>query len=108
MSNLLLCSEEQMQILTNEFYSVVRKGHIEIIICLVALIIAYVGCFFIFKYYHEKVEERKQSYLSVFYEIGGQFIILSLTKCERFSQKLQIQEDMVGAQGEKISLNILY
>lgn len=103
MSNLLLCSEEQMQILTNEFYSVVRKGHIEIIICLVALIVAYVGCFFIFKYFHEKVEERKQSYLSVFYEIGGQFIILSLTKCEKFSQKLQIQEETMVGQGEKIS-----
>ena len=105
MSNLLLCSEEQMQILTNEFYSVVKKGHIEIIICLAALIIAYVGCFFIFKHYHEKVEERKQSYLSVFYEIGGQFVILSLNKCEKFSQKLQIQEETVVGQGEKISLD---
>ena len=105
MSNLLLCSEEQMQILTNEFYSVVKKGHIEIIICLAALIIAYVGCFFIFKHYHEKVEERKQSYLSVFYEIGGQFVILSLTRCEKFSQKLQIQEETVVGQGEKISLD---
>ena len=105
MSNLLMCSKEQMQILTNEFYSVVQKGHIEIIICLVALFIVYVGCFFIFKHYHEKVEERKQSYLSVFYEIGGQFIILSLTKCEKFSQKLQIQEETVAGQGEKVSLD---
>jgi len=105
MSNLLLNSEDQMQILTNEFYSVVKKGHIEIIICLVALIIVYVGCFFIFKYYHEKVEERKQSYLSVFYEIGGQFIILSLAKCEKFSQKLQMQEESVVGQGEKVSLD---
>ena len=105
MSNLLMCSEEQMQILTNDFYSVVHKGHIEVIICLVVLIVVYAGCFFIFKHYHEKVEERKQSYLSVFYEIGGQFIILSLTKCEKFSQKLQKQDlnlEGVQIQGDKI------
>ena len=105
MSNLIISSEDQILTLTNEFYSIVNTGHIIIIICLVVLLFLYIGCFLIFKHFYEKVEERKQSYLSVFYEIGGQFIILSLTKCERFSQKLQIQEDMIGAQGEKISLD---
>ena len=105
MSNLIISSEDQIHTLTDEFYSIVNTGHLIIIICLAILLFLYIGCFLIFKHFYEKVEERKQSYLSVFYEIGGQFIILSLTKCERFSQKLQIQEDMVGAQGEKISLN---
>ena len=104
MSNLIICSEDQIHTLTSEFYSIVNTGHFIIIICLVVLLFLYIGCFLLFKHFYEKVEERKQSYLSVFYEIGGQFIILSLTKCERFSQKLQIQEDMIGAQGEKISL----
>ena len=105
MSNLIISSEDQIQTLSNEFYSIVNTGHLIIIICLVILLFLYIGCFLIFKHFYQKVEERKQSYLSVFYEIGGQFIILSLTKCERFSQKLQIQEDMIGAQGEKISLD---
>ena len=105
MSNIIICLEDQMEILTKQFNTIVKSGHIIIIICFFVLIIIYIGCFFIFKHFYEKVEERKQSYLSVFYEIGGQFIILSLTKCERFSQKLQIQEDMLGVQGDKISLD---
>ena len=105
MSNLIICIETQMQILTEEFYTAVKFGHRIIIICFVVLIIIYLGCFFIFKHFYQKVEERKQSYLSVFYEIGGQFIILSLTKCERFSQKLQMQEEIIGTQGDNISLD---
>ena len=51
------------------------------------------------------MEERKQSYLSVFYEIGSNFIVTSLAKCEKFSQKIQLQDDIMGAQGEKISID---
>ena len=105
MSNIIIYVENLLKTLTNEFYDVVKNGYIIIIICLVAIFIAYTTCFFFLKYFFEKVEERKQSYLSVFYEIGGEYIILSLAKCEKFSQKLQTQEDNAGGQGEKISLD---
>jgi hypothetical protein len=106
MSNIIIHSETLLETLTKEFYEIVKKGNLIIIICLIALFVIYAGCFFIFSYFYKKVEERKQSYLSVFYEIGGEFIIQSLAKCEKFSQKLQMQEDNVGGnQADKISLD---
>ena len=105
MSNLLIYLEIQIELLTKEFDQTVKNGHKIIFICLASLFVIYFGCFFLFNHFYQKVEERKQSYLSVFYEIGGQFIILSLAKCEKFSQKLQIQEDNIGNQPDKMSLD---
>ena len=105
MSNLLIYSENQIQLLKDEFYNIVKNENKIILICLAALLIAYLSFYFIFNYFNQKVEERKQSYLSVFYEIGGEFIILSLAKCEKFSQKLQLQENINGGHKEKTSLD---
>jgi hypothetical protein len=99
---MLTLSEEQIDIFTDEFYNEINKVHKFIIICICAVIIIYGINFFIFIYFYQKVEERKQSYLSVFYEIGSSFIVTSLAKCEKFSQRIQLQDDMMGA-GEKVS-----
>jgi hypothetical protein len=104
MNTMLTLSYEQIDIFTNEFYNEIHKVHIFIIVCIVAMIILYGINFFIFVFYYQKVEERKQSYLSVFYEIGSSFIITSLAKCEKFSQRIQLQDDMMGA-GEKVSFS---
>ena len=105
MSNLLISSENLLKTLTEEFYNVVKKGYNIIYICLASLFVVYIACYLIFIHFYKKVEERKQSYLSVFYEIGGNFVVLSLEKCEKFSQKLQLQEANIGNQGDKISLD---
>ena len=102
MNTMLTLSEGQIDIFTNEFYNEIDKVHMLIIICIVVSIIIYGINFFIFIYFYQKVEERKQSYLSVFYEIGSSFIVTSLAKCEKFSQRIQLQDDMMGA-GEKVS-----
>ena len=102
MNTMLSLSEEQIDVFTEEFYNEISKVHKLIIICIVAVIIIYGINFFIFIYFYQKVEERKQSYLSVFYEIGSSFIVTSLAKCEKFSQRIQLQDDMMGA-GEKVS-----
>ena len=102
MNTMLTLSEEQIDIFTDEFYNEINKVHKFIIICICAVIIIYGINFFIFIYFYQKVEERKQSYLSVFYEIGSSFIVTSLAKCEKFSQRIQLQDDMMGA-GEKVS-----
>ena len=102
MNTMLTLSEGQIDIFTDEFYNEIDKVHMLIIICIVAAIIVYGINFFIFIYFYQKVEERKQSYLSVFYEIGSSFIVTSLAKCEKFSQRIQLQDDMMGA-GEKVS-----
>ena len=104
MNSMLLISEEQIDVFTEEFYGEISKVHKIIIICYVILFLIYALNFIIFIYFYQKVEERKQSYLSVFYEIGSNFIVTSLAKCEKFSQRIQLQDDMIGA-GEKISIS---
>ena len=103
MNTMLSLSDEQIDIFTEEFYHEIDKVHKLIIICICAVIVIYGINFFIFIFFYQKVEERKQSYLSVFYEIGSSFIVTSLAKCEKFSQRIQLQDDMMGA-GEKVSL----
>ena len=105
MNHMMVISEQQIDNFTDEFYNEIKKAHIIILICIIIMIVVYTFNFLIFVHFYQKVEERKQSYLSVFYEIGGEYIILSLAKCEKFSQKLQIQEDNIGNQVDKISLD---
>ena len=102
MNTMLTLSEGQIDIFTDEFYNEIKSVHTLIIICICIAIVVYGINFFIFIYFYQKVEERKQSYLSVFYEIGSSFIVTSLAKCEKFSQRIQLQDDMMGA-GEKVS-----
>ena len=52
-------------------------------------IIFAVIAYFIVTYAYVEVEKRKESYLEVFFEIGGNVIKNSLEKCENFSKKLQ-------------------
>ena len=105
MSNLLISAEDLIKTLTEEFYNVTKNGYKIIIIFFIGLILIYVICYIIFIHFYKKVEERKQSYLSVFYEIGGNIVILSLEKCEKFSQKLLIHEDGLDNQRDIISLD---
>jgi hypothetical protein len=105
MSKILMASKDFITKMVDEFYEVIKNGNHIIIICFAILLVIYCACFFIFIFFYQKVEERKQSYLSVFYEIKGELIILSLAKCEKFAHKLQIQEDNIGGQGDKISLD---
>ena len=104
-SNLLISAENLIKTLTDEFHYETKNGYKIIIICFISLILIYVICYIIFIHFYKRVEERKQSYLSVFYEIGGNIVILSLEKCEKFSQKLQIHEDSLDNQRDIISLD---
>ena len=104
MNYMMVISEQQIDNFTDEFYNEIKKAHYIIIGCICVMVVVYALNFFIFVHFYQKVEERKQSYLSVFYEIGSNFIVTSLAKCEKFSQKMQLQDDMMGAQGEKISI----
>ena len=104
MNYMMVISEQQIDNFTDEFYNEIKNVHLILIICICVMVVVYAINYFIFVHFYQKVEERKQSYLSVFYEIGSSFIVTSLAKCEKFSQKIQLQDDMMGA-GEKISLD---
>ena len=105
MNYMMVISEQQIDNFTDEFYNEIKNVHRILIICMCIMVIVYAINYFIFIHFYQKVEERKQSYLSVFYEIGSSFIVTSLAKCEKFSQKIQLQDDMMGAGGEKISID---
>ena len=105
MNYMMVISEQQIDNFTDEFYNEIKKAHYIILICIATMVAVYGLNFYIFVHFYQKVEERKQSYLSVFYEIGSSFIVSSLAKCEKFSQRIQLQDDMMGAQGEKISFD---
>ena len=104
MNYMMVIAENQIDNFTDEFYNEIKNVHLILIICIIVATIIYAIDFIVFVHFYQKVEERKQSYLSVFYEIGSSFIVSSLAKCEKFSQKIQLQDDMVGA-GEKISID---
>ena len=96
MNYMMVISEQQTDNFTDAFYNEIKKAHIIILIC-----INVIHLILIFVNFYQKIEERKQSYLPVFYEIGNSFIVTSLAKCIKFSQKI------MGAQREKISVDIL-
>ena len=104
MSNLIIESEDQMTTLKDLFEDKTKNGEIISIICGVINLILYALCFIIFIHFYRKVEERKQSYLSVFYEISNNLIVLSLSKCEKFLHKIQLQENSLAGKDEKFSL----
>ena len=105
MNHMLVLSNEQIDNFTDEFYNEIKKGQRVLFICMAVMLCVYAINLYIIIFFYEKVEERKQSYLAVFYEIGSDFIVSSLAKCEKFSQKMQIQDDITGNnKGEKISL----
>ena len=104
MNYMMVIAEEQIDNFTDEFYNEIKNVHNILFICMAVMIVVYAINFFIFVHFYQKVEERKQSYLSVFYEIGSSFIVTSLAKCEKFSQRIQLQDDMMGT-GEKISID---
>ena len=104
MSNLIIESENQMKSLKDLFQDKTKNGEIVTIICCVINGLLYVISYIIFVHFYRKVEERKQSYLSVFYEISNNLIVLSLAKCEKFLHKLQLQENSLSGKGEKFSI----
>ena len=104
MSNLIIESEKQMKLLTDLFEHKTEDGETISIICGVVNLVLYALSYVAFIHFYRKVEERKQSYLSVFYEISNNLIVLSLSKCEKFLHKLQLQENSLIGKGEKFSL----
>ena len=83
MSNLVTEASRQMKYLTDLFDHKTKSGKTLSICCCVIDVVVYVVGFVFFVHFYKKVEERKQSYLSVFYEISNNLIILSLSKCEK-------------------------
>ena len=89
MSNLLISSENQMWTLTEKFQLKIKEGHHILIICCCAVFFVYLICSIVFILFYRKLDRKKNQYLSVLKQIDNDMILLSLSKCEKFYQKLQ-------------------
>ena len=94
---------EQIDIIIEEFNEEIRTEHLYLIICILIIVVIYKINYIIFVIFYQKVENRKQSYLSIFEQIGKEYIFDSLDKCEKFSKRIHIQDDFVGQQVENTS-----
>jgi cytoskeletal protein RodZ len=88
----MIAAEEQINIFLEHFLVQTTNVRKDYIIFTVILVITYIICYIVYIYFLEQVEHRKKSYLAIFYEIGKGFILSSLSKCEHFSQKLQLEK----------------
>ena len=89
MSNLLISSENQMWTLTEKFQLKIKEGHHILIICCCAVFFVYLICSIVFILFYRKLDRKKNQYLSILKQIDNDMILLSLSKCEKFYQKLQ-------------------
>jgi hypothetical protein len=64
------------------------------------MIIVYIISYFIFIHFYKKVENKKESYLLIFKNLGKEYIFASLKKCEIFSQQIHLKDDLKNNQIE--------
>ena len=77
---------------------IIRKKNIIIMLitdCAIFLII-YIIIYFLIIIYYLKIIQRKENYISVFYEININFIRSSMIKCERFIAKINPNELLIA------------
>jgi hypothetical protein len=96
---------EQIETIIEEFYEEMNTEKYYLILLIVVMIIIYSICYIIFIIFYQKVEIKKLNYLSIFDDIGKDYIFLSLEKCELFSQKLYLKDESFGTQNDNVSNN---
>ena len=74
---------------TDQLYIIIHQQKKNLLIIYIVISILNIVSYFILNKAFMDVEARKNSYLEVFFEIKGNLIISSLTKCEAFVKRLQ-------------------
>ena len=95
--------DEQINIIIDEFNNQINMEKYYLLICVGVIIIVYIICYLIFVYFYTKVENVKEKYLSIFEDIGKEYIFDSLKKCENFSQIIHLKEESNINQNENIT-----
>ena len=81
--------EYQTQYISYLFLNNFNREFISIIIIFVVCELMVFGAYFVVMIAMKEVSVKKNSYLTVFFEIGKRVILKSLAKCEKFSMKYQ-------------------
>lgn len=89
----------QTQLLFEKFKSMIVKEKNKFLLFIGLDCLFFFLTYFLFVHCYDKVEELKQNYLAVFYEIGENLITSCLNKCELFYHKVQAQasEENIGS-----------
>ena len=74
---------------TNQLHIIIHEKKKSLLIIFIIISIVNILTYFVINKAFMDVDARKNSYLEVFFEIKGNLIISSLTKCENFVKKLQ-------------------
>ena len=91
LNDVMKTSEEQNVIFNTRFLEETMKSKTLLVSYCCCVVVIYILIYFVFIHFYDKVELQKQRYLSVFFEIGGHFINESLERCEKFSQRIQLE-----------------
>ena len=89
----LIMINDQIEIIIDGFYSEIKTEKYYLIICIFVMIIIYILNYIMFIFFYSKVENIKQNYLSIFDDIGKEYVFHSLSKCEKFSQKIHLKDE---------------
>ena len=84
---------DQIDFIMEEFYNEIKREKYYLFACVVASIIIYILCYLCFIYFYSKVENKKKNYLSIVDDIGKEYILDSLEKCEKFTQKVYLKDE---------------
>ena len=83
---------DQIDYIMEEFYNEIKREKYYLFACVAASIIIYIYLSFI--YFYSKVENKKKNYLSIFDDIGKEYLLDSLEKCEKFTQKVFLKDEI--------------
>jgi hypothetical protein len=92
MNNVAIGMENIVKIYFDEIKKKQKKYITTIIIYYVAFLIIYIFIFILMTISYFKIIQRKNSYISVFYDISLTFIKTSMIKCEKFLRKINPNE----------------
>ena len=96
----LIMINEQIELIIDEFNDGILFEKYYLLICALIMIIVYIISYFIFIHFYKKVENKKESYLLIFKNLGKEYIFESLKKCEIFSQQIHLKDDLKNNQIE--------
>ena len=96
----LIMINEQIELIIDEFNEGILFEKYYLLICALIMIIVYIISYFIFIHFYKKVENKKESYLLIFKNLGKEYIFESLKKCEIFSQQIHLKDDLKNNQIE--------
>ncbi len=92
----------QGEIYMDELYNKVKEIKLILILAFIFIFFVLIGIYFLVVYSYDKVNQRKESYIQVFFNINIETIQKSLEKCEHFSNKVKNMKEGIEEETESL------